>query len=218
MAILATAFIFFNALKVWLCRSLIVWTYAGALGPFIVSTSLLFLLPAWYLLLTRRRSAWFLAFYILQALYMTANLWYFLYFRNYPSITQFFGVFGQGLELARNSAVPLYPQLLLGLVDLPLLAAVFVFRRGVRRALLGLKPRLLPAVCVVLLLSLAGAWGHFNPSRLRQIREDLLYFGDVVVVRYAGLPVLQVMELFKADRYGLHYSAKTFVDRPRDGR
>ncbi len=66
-----------------------------------------------------RNRVLFILFYIIQTVYTLAYISYYLYFRSYLHVMQWFTLFSEAFSAAENMAVPKTSQLLIAFIDLP---------------------------------------------------------------------------------------------------
>lgn len=88
-----------------------------------------------YLLFKLKSKAALIAFYVVQTIYILANMAYYTYFHSFMHITQWVGLLFEGFTVAKNLMVPLDREMLLVLIDLPLfiyIVSKFLVLREIR--------------------------------------------------------------------------------------
>ncbi len=166
-------FVLLNVLKITIFNFYII--PAGTVGAFLYKFAITFLLSVIvYLPIFKFRSRIFLiAFYVLQSVYIFANLAYYVFFRSYLQIAQSILLLKEGADAAGHFSIPKNPILCIVLIDLPLFIYIMFTYRKVSMLYKRLKPsgRALIAAAVLVLLLTEGYNYAFGYSLIHLARE-----------------------------------------------
>jgi lipoteichoic acid synthase len=218
------SFVIAGSLKVAVFDHLIVDepTIQGVFAGFLNKTAVMLILGL--LLTLPRRPILFVVFYLSQALYMYVNLQYHFNFMGYLHLSQYAGLYGEAIDLARHSALPADPRLLWVLLDLPFAVGFVWFYPGFSRIATALRARTALYGLAAALLVFFVQWNVRRDSAGMLMKDP--YESDISVVKKYGLMTFNIVDLLnyqdgqqhiKAISYGpVVASADTVVaaDRP----
>jgi lipoteichoic acid synthase len=86
-----------------------------------------------------RNRVFFIILYILQQIYIVANLLYYMYFHNYFHLTQLFSLFNEGVVASSHLSIPITPKLLIILIDLPVSLYLIIKYKTLQKRIKELK-------------------------------------------------------------------------------
>jgi len=193
-----SAFLLLNTLKVALFNYYIIpsQTFASFSYKYFITLALITVVLMVILLL--KRPVLFMLFYILQLIYIFANLAYYLYFHNYLHILQSIGLFTEGVKAAKAFSIPSDPRLVITLLDLPVFILVLSSYRRLAQMSRKLKLQrnsLMAAGLVVLLLVEALNYS-FDYSIVNFLKAKTI--GETLVVERYGTLVNSIIDIFKS--------------------
>lgn len=152
-----TSFIIANGIKVALFNMLLIGSWSLAMVSYKLLFSLLISVLAGFLLFKPGKRLLLVFFYVLQALYIFANLAYFLYFKSYLHLFNSLAVLNEGLWAVGNLAFPWDIKLLVAVVDIPFFIYAFLrMPRAAKPAVNSPWARKAVLVCLAVLLVLEG--------------------------------------------------------------
>ncbi len=127
-------FIIFNTLKITVFN--IILTDPNVFTEYLYKFCFTFLLlTIVYILIFKIKYRFaFIAFYILQAIYMLVYLFYFIYFHSYIHINQIFALAEEGLGAAADLTILFSPMLLVIILDLPIFIFALMKYTKIRKA------------------------------------------------------------------------------------
>jgi lipoteichoic acid synthase len=162
--------------------------FAGFTGK-IVSAFILYICLLWF-----RQWYWFAGFYCLQTVYLAVNMSYHLSLMGYLHVSQYFGLWSEGFDLVKHSALPHDARLWYVVADVPLFICMLVwygkFSSMNRRFFI--KPSLVAAAAAIVLLVIQ--WDPVKFSPVQAMKDP--YSSDLSVVREHGLFVFNIADLF----------------------
>jgi lipoteichoic acid synthase len=186
-------FVIAGSLKVAIFDHLIVDDPAlqGVFAGYLNKSAVLLILGL--LLTLPKRPFLFVAFYLLQALYMYVNLLYHFNFMGYLHLSQYAGLYGEAFDLARHSALPFDARLLWVLLDLPLAAGFVWFYQGFSRIATALRVRTALYGLAAALLVFFVQWNARRDTAGMLMNDP--YESDISVVKKYGLLTFNIVDL-----------------------
>ena len=173
--------------------------------------TLLLLIVTYPILFKFRSRVLFVAFYLLQVLYILVNLSYYLYFHNYLHIEQVLSNFYEGFTAVQNASSPKSPLLLVAIIDLPFfIYLTFAWFRA-NRLRQKLRKLIYIAVICALCVSAYTEYGHYKEGgSLYHIVKSMFSGESRIVQRYGTLANTAVSiylnksteDLIKSFKYG----------------
>ncbi len=156
----------------------------------------LFLSIAFYPVIFKIKSRTaFIMFYILQTVYILANMSYFLYFHSYLHILQWLSLFTEAFKAAGHSAEPLSAKMLIVFIDLPaFLYIVFKYFEVVKANFKIRKIRRPLAVISLIMVFIIGNGTFAYGDSMIQSTNDRFKGESPVVQRY-GTFVNDIMSI-----------------------
>ncbi|MCX8132078.1 MAG: LTA synthase family protein [Clostridia bacterium] len=179
-------FFIFNTLKVSVFNLFITSSTLNTgsiLYKLLLSFSITFLLYELLLLFSSR--VLISVFFVLQTVYIFANLSYYLYFHYYLHLSQSSALFSEGLGAAGHFAIPKNLKLLILLVDLPF----FIFFLLLYKRILELKRKLhiirkfIALICLSAIL-ITESWNYVHNYSLAHFIKDYSSYETLIVERY----------------------------------
>jgi Phosphoglycerol transferase and related proteins, alkaline phosphatase superfamily len=130
----------------------------------------------------------FVTIYILQTLYIVANISYYLYFHNYLHLFQAISLLKEAFSITRNSAVPVSPLMLIVFIDMPffIYLAKNYYKTTYIKAKLGffIKTAVILSLCFITLIE---SFNYSNNKSLFQLAHDTFSGESPVVERYGTI-------------------------------
>ncbi len=138
----------------------------------------------------------FIVFYILQVLYVTINLSYYLYFHSYLHFLQWMTLFGEGFKAAGHSAEPLNAKMLIVFIDLPVFVyLVFNYFKVVKVNFeVRVFRRILTVVSLVIMMFIINqnyAYGNYMIKG-----TSTRYKGESPIVQRYGTVVNEIVNIY----------------------
>jgi lipoteichoic acid synthase len=188
ISIAIVAFLILNALKIALFNGFLITKQDE--GIFIYKFILtLLVVTLIYPLIYRAGSRITMAFfYVLQVLYMTVSLGYYLYFRSYLHILQYFSLFREAFSVAGNSAVPFDAKMLVVLIDLPVFIFILAACKGPGRQKIRLgKTAMAAMLASLLILASIETFNYVHKDSIINMVKDTFTGESPIVERYGTL-------------------------------
>lgn len=198
MTVILYGFILFNVLKVTLFNYLLITPRILANFTYKFLITLIICGIVHLLLLTLKRPVAYIIFYIVQFLYIIANMAYYYYFHNYLHILESIELFGEGIRAAQALAIPSDSRLLVVLLDLPLFILVLTVYRRISSFLRNhfMQRNLLILSGIALFLIIESASYAFKYSIFQFLKTDAA--GETVIVERYGTLVNSIVDYSKS--------------------
>ncbi len=136
-------------------------------------------------------------FYVLQLLFLTINLSYYLFFEGYPHLSQYIHLYKEVIELYSHVGARFEPGLLTVLIDLPLFAGVFFLRKEISFR----NPVIRYSFYLPFLIFLIkfARWDNSKNSNLFYAMDDR-YTGELQAIRKFGIGPVNLVNLFRLNQ------------------
>ncbi len=140
-----------------------------------------------------------LSLYILQTIYITVNISYYLYYHNYLHVMQMITLFKEAFISAGHSSSPMSPQLLVAFIDLPILIYVLFKYSSVKQFFSGLpfKGMFLIVSSFLIILCIEGI-NYAHGDSIIQYSDSIKGDESQIVEKYGTL-VNNVVSLYTND-------------------
>ncbi|MCR4436848.1 MAG: LTA synthase family protein [Clostridiales bacterium] len=188
-------FLILNALKITLFNYYIIPSQTEEIFKYKFRMSILLALAIYPLILRIKSRIFFIAVYILQTVYILANISYYLYYHNYLHILQWFTLFDEGFTAVKSFAAPISFKLLVVLVDFPafIYIAINFYRIYNARKKRGLY-RLLIVITSISMIASIELNNYNAGSSIIQFVNDR-YKGESLITERYGTAVNEVTSL-----------------------
>lgn len=188
-------FIAINSLKITLYNFFIMpdKNLLSFILKFVLSFMLLYLV--YFLMVKAKSRAVFLIFFIIQGIYIFANLAYYDYFHNYLHLFQAAALFTEGVGSIKHFSIPVNPKDLIIFIDVPLFIILLKHYKDLTS--LSKNPfkykKYFIAGLILLILGIESIGYFFNASTL-QLTKDYTEGESSIVSRY-GIIVNSVFDI-----------------------
>lgn len=137
--------------------------------------------------------------YVLQTLYITINLGYYLYFRSYIHVLQYIYLFHEASLLAGRFAIPLNAKMLLAFIDLPVFIYIFISLKSPGRLKIRFGKQLIIVmlVPVLILAALEGLNYVRNYSIVSFLENPSKDVGESQTVKVYGTLVNNIIDFIR---------------------
>lgn len=191
-------FFFLNAFKITLFNFYIIPTQTMEAFKYKLTMSILLVLIIYPVILSIRSKIVFIALYILQAVYILANISYYLYYHSYLNILQWFALFNEGFLAVKNFSAPMSAKMLVAFIDLP----VFLFIAIKYSNIYNVKKKLhfyrLATIAISLLIIVHSQVSiHAKGNFITTLMKDK-YKGESPIVQWYGTVANNIASLFLA--------------------
>jgi phosphoglycerol transferase MdoB-like AlkP superfamily enzyme len=130
-------FLVLNALKLTLFNFYIIPNQSVEAFQYKFITSILLLLFLSPIILSIKPRGVFIALYILQSVYIVANISYFLYYHSYLNILQWSALFSEGFTAVKNFSAPLNIKMMIVFIDLPVFMYIVIRYARIYKSMKG---------------------------------------------------------------------------------
>ncbi len=188
VTIIIILFVLVNVLKITIFNQVLVPQADKFMFRFKFLTTLLIVVAIYPILFRFRSRALFIAFYVIQTLYIIINMSYYLYFNNYLHIEEFISNFYEGFVAVMNASSPKNPILLVSFIDLPFFIFLTVTYFRANRLRKKLWVIIDAAVVLALLATAYTQYGHYkNKVFITNIAQNHFLGESRIVQRYGTL-------------------------------
>lgn len=158
--------------------------------------TLLVILIFYPLILRLKSKIIFIAFYILQILYILINASYYLYFNNYLHIRNFISLLSEGLSAVSHSTAPIEPIFILFFIDLPIAIYMLIKYDKVTKLVKGL--RLFVVITIIFSMCGLGILEGYNYKLKKSIIQyiDDMHGGESSIVLHYGTLTNNIINIF----------------------
>jgi lipoteichoic acid synthase len=188
-------FLVLNALKITLFNYYIIPSPTAEIFKYKFIITILLVFSIYPLILRIKSRLLFIMLYIIQAVYIMANISYYMYFHSYLHIAQWFTLFHEGLMASKNLSAPMNFKLLAAFIELPVFIYIAknFYRLYDARTKLFYYRLIVAAVSVLLIFSIESA-NYKKGNSIIQFIESR-YKGETPVVERYGTVVNGVASL-----------------------
>lgn len=188
VTIIIALFVLVNVLKITIFNQVLVPQADKYMFRFKFLTTLLIVAAIYPILFRFRSRALFIAFYVIQTLYILVNMSYYLYFNNYLHIEVFIQNFYEGFVAVMNASSPKNPILLVSFLDLPFFVFLTVAYFRANRLRKKLWVIVDAAIVLALLATAYTQYGHYkNKVFITNIAQNHFLGESRIVQRYGTL-------------------------------
>ncbi len=187
-------FIFINILKLSLFDYFLLGDRASAINLLykaLISAPLVVL--AVYLLFKLKSKAGLISFYVIQTIYILANMAYYTYFHSYMHITQWVSLLFEGFTVAKNLSVPLDSKMLLVLIDLPIFIYIFSKFPVLREIRFKMKKLNILAVCVATVVLVFAEISYYGNDHTKAALNQNITTSETLIVEKYGTMANQIV-------------------------
>ncbi len=128
----------------------------------------------------------FILIYILQAVYIMANISYFLYYHSYLNILQWFSLFREGFLAFKNASAPMDAKMLIALLDLPVFIYLAIRYNVIYRSIKNLYLYKFIAVTVSILFLVKIQMSVYAKGNFITTLINDKYKGESPIVQWYG--------------------------------
>lgn len=179
-------FLILNALKIALFNFYIIPTQTAEAFRYKFITSILLVLIIFTVILSIKPRFVFILIYILQAVYIMANISYYLYYHNYLNIMQWFSLFSEGFTAFKNASAPMDVKMLVALLDLPVFVYIAIKYSGIYRSVKNLYLYKLIATMVSILFLVNIQMSVYAKGNFITTLMNDRYKGESPIVQWYG--------------------------------
>lgn len=188
------AFIFVNIFKLSLFDFFLLGDRATVLNLLykaLISAPLVVL--AVYFLFKFRKKAGFIAFYVVQTIYILANMAYYTYFHSFMHITQWVSLLFEGFTVAKNLMVPLDREMLLVFIDLPIFIYIVSKFPVLREIRFRMKKLNILAVCVATVVLFFAEISYFGNDQTKAAFNENATTTETQIVEQYGIMANEIV-------------------------
>jgi phosphoglycerol transferase MdoB-like AlkP superfamily enzyme len=179
-------FLILNALKIALFNFYIIPTQTAEAFRYKFFVSIILVIIIFTLILSIKPRFVFILIYIIQAVYIMANISYFLYYHSYLNIMQFFSLFNEGFLAFKNASAPMDAKMLVALLDLPFFIYIAIKYAAIYRSIKNLYFYKLIAAAVSILFLVNIQISVYSKGNFITTLMNDRYKGESPIVQWYG--------------------------------
>lgn len=150
--------------------------------------TLVFVTFIWLIIFSSKRRGLAITFYVIQLLYCCINFMYYIFFNRFLHIMQWFTLFFEATDVAKNFQIPIDVKLLIELIDMPVFVYLMLKYKSVHKSRQSLKAiarsAIIASVAIILLMEVR----NIATNNTIQHYLDANYTGESqIVLRYGTL-------------------------------
>ncbi|MDP4180015.1 MAG: LTA synthase family protein [Bacillota bacterium] len=179
-------FLALNSLKIALFNFYIIPTQTLETFKYKFIMAILIGLLTYSVVLSIRSRIVFIALYLMQILYIIANISYFLFYHSYLDVTRFILLFNEGFDAVKNSSAPMSFRMLTAFIDLPVFLYIAINYKKIRniRKRLILYRTIAILASIIFIISIQFSNNAHN-NFIATILQDR-YRGESPIVQWYG--------------------------------